>query len=228
MTQQARREALGGAVALVALVALAAVSLTPPWTRLDLGVDQAAAGLRFGLATAVFIALTDCAQEVVGLGALAVGLLVLERRDLRWQAARLFVMAGGAWTLALVVKHVLDRPRPPARLWALTPDPTGSFPSGHDTTATVLVLVVWTTLVGLPYLRALATALAAVFALAVGVSRVYLGDHYPSDVVGSYLTVVAAALLASAVLDLPAVRRAGARLLRIPDPAARPPAQRAP
>jgi hypothetical protein len=139
--------------------------------------------------------------------ALVVGLVVLVVRGRRLAATRLLVTAGAAWSLALVLKSVVDRPRPPASLWVQPPDNTGSFPSGHDTTATLLLVIVVSVLVGTGTLRRWAAAVAVVFALAVGFGRVYLGDHYPTDILGSYLTVAAVVLLVLAFLDLAPVRR---------------------
>lgn len=220
MALSTRLKLMAGFALLVALLVLGTLTLTPQLTGADLAADRAAVAWRSPAATRVFLDLTGAAQEAVGLAALVVGLAVLLLRRRRWDAARLVVMAGAAWGLALVVKHLFNRARPPAQLWLLVPDPTGSFPSGHDTTATVLVVIVALTLIGVGAARVVLTALAVAFTLAVGVSRVYLGDHYPTDVLGSYLSVAAAVLVVSAVTDLPRIRALGARLLRLPAPAA--------
>ncbi|WP_052371572.1 phosphatase PAP2 family protein [Amycolatopsis taiwanensis] len=207
---------LAGVVALLAVAALGALALTSSVTSVDLRVDQALQSLRSDGATSVFLGLTNSAQEIVGLAVLALGVVILLLRRRRWDAARLFVMAGAAWALATVVKYLFDRPRPPAGLWLMAPDSPRSFPSGHTTTATVIVVIAAMVLIGTAW-RVAAIALAVVFALAVGFSRVYLGDHYPTDVLGAYLTVTAVVLIVSAFTDLPRVRQLGGRLLRDPE-----------
>ena len=191
-----------GVLLLTALLVLAVLVRTAALTRLDLRADRAVQPWRSHTANTVFLWLTDASAEAVGLGALAAGLLVLMLRRRRRDAARLLLTAGGAWVLALVLKSVVDRPRPPADLQVRPPDATGSFPSGHDTTATLLVVIVVLALAGTGRLVRVATACAVVFALAVGFGRIYLGDHYPTDVLGSYLTVAATALLVRAAFEL--------------------------
>lgn len=208
--------AVTGGVLLVLLLVVGFAARGSGWTAADLGIDRAARGFRTGLATSVSLSLTAAASEVLGIAALVVGVVVLVLRRMRVEALRLLVMAGASWVLAIAVKDVVDRPRPPASLWLLKPDPTGSFPSGHDTTASVMVLVVAAILVGTGAVRVCLTAVAVAFALAVGVSRVYLGDHYPTDVLGSYLAVAAAAMLVWAVFELAPVRRSVSRLVRQP------------
>lgn len=219
---RAKRIAVTGGVLLVLLVVLGFAARGSSWTAVDLGIDRAARGLRTGLATSVSLSLTAAASEMLGIAALLVGVVVLVLRRMRVEALRLLVMAGASWVLAIAVKDLVDRPRPPASLWLLKPDPTGSFPSGHDTTASVMVLVVAAILVGTGAVRVCLTAVAVAFALAVGVSRVYLGDHYPTDVLGSYLAVAAAAMLVWAVFELVPVRRLATRLVRGPAGAPRP------
>ena len=216
MTSLTRVKAAAGLVLLAAALILGGLALTSQVTHDDLRVDQALVPLRFGAATSVFTMLTDAAAEAAGLAALAAGIIVLLARRRRWDAARLALTGGTAWTLALAVKHIISRPRPPASLWLVRPDATGSFPSGHDTTATLVIVIAFMALAGTGGLRVAGTALAAAFALAVGASRVYLGDHYPTDVLGSYLTVAAAVLLVSAFTDLGGVRCLAARLLGAP------------
>ncbi len=205
-----------GVILLLALVGLGLLARTAEVTHDDLRLDLFAQQLRFPLATSFFLALTNAASEVAGITALLLGAAVLLLRRRRWDAFRLVAMAGSAWVLAIGVKDMIGRPRPPVSLWALTPDPSGSFPSGHDTTACIVVLVALMALNGTFRRRVWATVAAAAFAAAVGISRVYLGDHYPTDVLGSWLTVATAAMLVWALTDLPVVRRTACKLLRDP------------
>ncbi|SEL49558.1 phosphatase PAP2 family protein [Streptacidiphilus jiangxiensis] len=201
------RAAVAGVALLALLLVLAVLVHVSAVTRLDLRIDRAVAPLRGAGATDAFRWLTDASAEAVGIAALVIGVGVLVLRGRRLAATRLLVTAGAAWSLALVLKAVVDRPRPPASLWVQPPDNSGSFPSGHDTTATLLLVIVVSVLVGTGRLRRVGAALALLFALAVGFGRVYLGDHYPTDILGSYLTVAAVALLVLAVLELAPVRR---------------------
>lgn len=216
MTSRIRLKASAGLLLMLAVLVLAGLALTGQVTRDDLGVDQRLSVLRFSSATTASMDLTLAAQEVVGLAVLGLAVVVLVLRHRRWDAVRLFVMAGTAWLVALVVKYLFNRPRPPARLWLQTPDPTGSFPSGHTTTAVVVLLIVCVLVWRLRRLRWVVMVVGLSYVLAVGASRLYLGDHYPTDIIGSFLTVAASVLLVSAVTDLPQVRQLGARLLRVP------------
>jgi len=113
----------------------------------------------------------------------AVGAVVDRRHRTRW--VDLGVAAFSAHASAVVLKRVVRRRRPSdPRIQVLTPTPSDlSFPSAHaaSTTAAALSLV---PLVGRP--AAVATAAS------MGLARVLLGVHYPTDVVaGAALGLIA-------------------------------------
>ena len=86
-----------------------------------------------------------------------------------------------------LLKVLVRRPRPQG--FRLVEAPGLSFPSGHSMAAMAFYgygiwLVRWD-VCGLPFGAAIEVALACVI-LAVGVSRVYLGVHYASDVLGGF------------------------------------------
>lgn len=108
----------------------------------------------------------------------------------RWREASFAGVAlVGSALLNLLTKQLFARARP--GLWqAISPEDSFSFPSAHAmgsmTLVAVLVLLAWGTRWRWPVLVP-----AALFGLAVGASRIYLGVHYPSDVLGGWAAAIA-------------------------------------
>lgn len=121
---------------------------------------------------------------VIGIAAALVAL------RLRLEAALVVastLLAGGVGTLA---KDIVQRARPTSKFVHLAAHlADSSFPSGHVIFATVLfgttfaiVWIVWPHSV----LRDLILVVLAALVLLMGPSRIYLGEHWPTDVLGAY------------------------------------------
>jgi undecaprenyl-diphosphatase len=111
------------------------------------------------------------------------------------------VASGGAWALAHVAKAIADRPRPyqviTDAVLRQQPAHGTSFPSSH-TAVTVAVVIAL-----MPFLPRALAPVAVAYAVLLGWSRVYLGVHYPLDVLGGAgigIAVGGAVLLALGVL----------------------------
>jgi len=103
-----------------------------------------------------------------------------------WPGGQLATASLGVLVLVHVVKDLVNRPRPAV---SLVGQPFGSsFPSGHSAQGVAawgMLAVVLTTGCRLRT-RILAGAGAGVIALAIGASRIYLGAHWLTDVLGGY------------------------------------------
>jgi undecaprenyl-diphosphatase len=139
--------------------------------------------------------LEEAARDITSLGSYPVlGLVVIavifyllmtqERAAALWVS----VSVGGGVLLSNALKFAFDRPRPDMAP-ALARVFTTSFPSGHATLSAVSYLTLGALLASLHTSRRLKiyfVGLALALTIAIGVSRVYLGVHYPSDVLAGW------------------------------------------
>jgi undecaprenyl-diphosphatase len=152
--------------------------------------------------------LEDSMRDITALGSTVVltfvtfavaGFLVLERKA---HAALFVVLAvGGGMLLSTLLKMGFDRPRPDLVPHGATVY-TASFPSGHSMLAAVAYLTLGALLARVQPRRRLKLyllGLAILLTVAVGVSRVYLGVHWPTDVLAGWTLGAAWALACWAV-----------------------------
>ena len=182
-----------GLAAVWAFAELADRMLAGATRRLDEAVVQWVATHRSRI-------LDHVALEITGLGNFAtLTVLVLVAAIFLWQTRHrvsvvlMMIAIAGGGVLNTLLKDLYGRPRP-SIVTPVIEVATESFPSGHSMGAFIAYAAVaylggrveptrglrWTTWI-----------VAAVLILAIGVSRVYLGVHYPSDVLGGYIAGLA-------------------------------------
>jgi undecaprenyl-diphosphatase len=123
------------------------------------------------------------------------GFLSLQRD---WRAAFFTVAATGSGLLASsLLKAFFDRPRPdliPHEVLVFTP----SFPSGHAMVSAVVYLTLASLLarfMGRRRLKIYTMTVAIALTTVIGLSRVYLGVHWPSDVLAGWMAGASWALV---------------------------------
>lgn len=120
-------------------------------------------------------------------GFVAIGLFIIKR-------PREGFVAVGALILKLVaplMKDLIDRPRPPADM-VMAADSFGEagFPSGHAYQSLILFgFLIWLvpTFVSRKWVCRSIQVMLGLLIAAIGFSRIHLGAHWPSDVLGSYI-----------------------------------------
>lgn len=137
----------------------------------------------------------EATRDITALGSFAcLGLLLaavtgyLLLRGKRATAWLLLVSVGGGTAVSTLLKYAFARPRPDV----VTPAArvfTASFPSGHATMSAIAFLTIAALLAraeAKPRLKVYILALGVILTVLVGLSRIYLGVHYPTDVLAGW------------------------------------------
>jgi len=188
------RKGLVGVVAWAAFAALTVLVVlghgAPPAP--DRGLHAWSLAHRPPVAAAVARGLTDTGTGLVpyALAALA-GVIAVRTRRQRGTAV---LLALGCLVLGQVARYgvmaLVGRPRPPHADWQALAS-GWSYPSGHTTTSAMTAgLLIAALYLRSPRGRGALMALAACWAVAVGLTRIYLGVHWFTDVVGGWLFAV--------------------------------------
>lgn len=164
----------------------------------ELGIDQELSRHHVGALTTLAMALNFLFAPVAGVCmVLVIGLYQFLVRKSFVRAVMFVLFACSGWAASEVFKLIVARHRPnPALLFDPLSPETGSnsFPSGHTAFAVAFAFALYFLVRGTRW--GVITAWAgAVLAVVVAWSRIYIGVHYPSDVVASFLATGAAVIV---------------------------------
>ncbi len=132
---------------------------------------------------------------LVTLTVLVTTFLTLECKPQRARFAAMTIVAG--YLLSMTLKHLVGRPRPDVVTWLSFPH-SSSFPSGHSMMSAIVYLTMGLMLSELASHRRVKVFLAVTpltISAAVGLSRIYMGVHYLTDVLAGWSAGICWALL---------------------------------
>ena len=122
--------------------------------------------------------------------------LVFKKRY--YKAALLVAGVGGVAAINFLLKIIFERPRPDLWEWLIT-ETQFSFPSGHASASSALALCIVVMLWNTKW-RVASIIIAALYIVVIGISRLYLGVHFPTDILGGWLVSTAVVSLVTLVL----------------------------
>jgi membrane-associated phospholipid phosphatase len=191
-TRRLHRAEFAYAVGLAAFAVLAVLAKANAYFSWDLSVANAVQSISLPGMLKFMEVVSLAGNGVTSWALVGVAVLAFFVTRRRSEAFGILLSAAGGSALNRVVKYVVARPRPTLEHVRVSGEwANESFPSGHVTFYVCffgfLFFVAYALLPRGSNLRRAACALSALPVLLVGLSRVYLGAHWPSDTLGAYL-----------------------------------------
>lgn len=155
----------------------------------------------------IYISALGSSVTLTSLGVLFFGYFLFIKKHF-WESLNIPIVLIGATVLNNILKVLFHRQRP--MLEHLVPVTGLSFPSGHAMISYafygLIIYLVWLNIKN-KYLKYVVTILLGLLILLIGISRIYLGVHYPSDVLAGF--AAGSFWLIACILGLKSVRAIG-------------------
>lgn len=191
---------------------LAVLASGAAYFPMDLTITRALQGLRSPALQAIMLAVSWPGYMPQAVLTLFLPAALTWWLGFHWEAKMIVLSTAAVVLVNFAVKTLVSRPRPDSTLVEVyTTLSTRSFPSGHVMFAVGLfgfLLFLAFTLMRRSWLRGLLIVILAALIALTGFSRVYLGEHWASDVLGAYLLGMPG--LAAAVAVYQAGKKRGA------------------
>lgn len=161
--------------------------------KMDEQVLQWLAGLRHPELDVAVLEITTIGSGIPLILMVIVAIVFLWATKHHWSAGFLLLASLGGTTLNKLLKWYFDRERPSVVEWLHFTD-SPSFPSGHAMSSFIVygsLAYLVARIAPTPGLKRFTWAFAFLMIIAVGFSRMYLGVHYPSDVLGGFIAAFA-------------------------------------
>lgn len=197
-------------ILLLVKLAVEAKDRDPLSGTLDVQILQWIHGFATPTLTQLVVHITNFGGPIAIVGITAITAAILFFRNKRRAMTLLLIGVGGAGIINQLLKLSFQRIRP--SLWApVITEHSFSFPSGHAMMSSALVfsliLLVWET-----KWRWYAVVIGLLYTLFIGFTRLYLGVHYPTDVLAGWLFSFVWLLTVRTILSRRQLRAAGQEL----------------
>lgn len=179
------RKYLVGAVSLIIFILITILVITSNITSFDDYIYSLVYKLRDSQMIDIFLkSITRLGDTIPTIIIVLILLLILKKED------KILLLSAEVITISInqIIKHIIRRPRPPL-IERLIEQGGYSYPSGHS----MMALCLYGTLIYIVHkrvkdkkLKLLLTTLLSIIILLIGLSRIYVRVHYPSDVLGGY------------------------------------------
>ena len=178
-------------VVICTFAALTLLASTTAYFPIDLKLTLALQSINFPFFAGLMSLISWAGFSPQSLIVSALFVVMLYGFGYHWESVMAALGVGFVQGLNTLVKIVIHRPRPAADLVNVVNQINSfSFPSGHVMFYTGFFGFLWFlayTLLKRSWLRTFLLVIFGIHVILIGASRVYLGEHWPSDVIGAYL-----------------------------------------
>ena len=139
--------------------------------------------------TSIAKCITNMANMYLLIGITLLLFLIIKNKKI---GISIFINLGLSAIINFVLKQILQRPRPVG--YRIIDEKGYSFPSGHSMVSMAfygfLIFLIYKKVKN-KYLKILLISLLSILIISIGISRIYLGVHYTSDVIAGFIVAIA-------------------------------------